>query len=187
MKTIWTKSFFIRFLLISLLVLILGCSTGKVVSDFPQQNKVGIGINKGDIAPDFALETVDGQFISLSSFQHQKPIVLYFWATWCPFCKRDFDTLKKVYPSYKNDVAFIAVDLDLTEGPQIIKEYQKKNELTESGILFALGDASVLNTYQVHSTTTKFLINRHGIIRYSGSGAQNEQFWHTALEGLRKE
>jgi len=41
----------------------------------------------GDRAPDFVLEDAAGELVSLKDF-HGKPLVLHFWASWCPYCEK---------------------------------------------------------------------------------------------------
>jgi len=148
-----------------------------------QEVQASVGIDKGQLPPDFTIKTIDGKEYRLSQFAEQnKPVLLYFWATWCPFCRRDFSIVKNIYPKYTDKVAFLAIDLDTSENAQIIQQY--KNELGLEGIDFATGNGKVLSDYQITRTTTKYAIGKNGLILYKGSGVFNEQQWEVLFNAL---
>jgi thiol-disulfide isomerase/thioredoxin len=147
------------------------------------QQGVSPGINRGQVPPDFTIKTVDGKEFTLSQLNAQdKPVLLYFWASWCPFCKRDFAAVEGVYPKFADQVIFLAIDLDTTEGANIIRQYRDSRGL--QAINFAPGNGKVLSDFQVTSTTTKYAIGKDGVILYKGSGAFNEQQWETLFNAL---
>ena len=154
--------------------------SGNVVE---KSEQISIGINKGELPPDFTITTIDGNQVRLSQFREEnKPILLYFWASWCPFCSRDFDVVKNVYPKYADKVTFLAIDLDLNEDAELIKNYKNRKGL--QGIDFAEGKTNVLSDYAIKYTTTKYAIGRNGLILYKGSGVFNEQQWEVLFDAL---
>ncbi len=40
-------------------------------------------------APDFKLQDTNGGLVMLSSYKGKQPIILFFWTTWCPYCRRE--------------------------------------------------------------------------------------------------
>ena len=68
------------------------------------------GDTKKTLAPDFTVYGTDGAEYKLSDFQG-KPVVLNFWASWCPPCREEMPHFNEVYKEYKNEVAFLMVDL----------------------------------------------------------------------------
>ncbi len=60
-------------------------------------------------APDFKLTLFSGQTISLKDFRGKTPVVINFWASWCPPCREEAPTLAKISKMYDGRVKFIGV------------------------------------------------------------------------------
>src|SRR5699024_11976097 len=73
----------------------------------------GEGLKKGDIAPDFELETLSGETVTLADYRGQK-VMLNFWATWCPPCRAEMPDMQKVQDE-RDDVVILAVNQVQTE------------------------------------------------------------------------
>lgn len=91
------------------LFFMLGCSAGltaKTTEVRQPLNQVSeLGTKKGNIPPDFAATTTEGKvFILGNSLRDEKPVIIYFFATWCPYCHQDLTALSKVYKIRQNIV-----------------------------------------------------------------------------------
>jgi len=140
------------------------------------------GNSQGFRAPDFTFTTTEGDKIKLSEVTAQdKPALVYFMATWCPYCKQDLTVVNRVYPKYKDLVEFIVIDLDLTENAQQLAQYKKNGAHDFS---FSLGYPQVLTDYGIRGTTAKFAVSKEGIILYSGYGVLNDNQWGIIFNGL---
>ena len=171
-----------------LLLFIAGCAKNvNVSSSAVQQGQrdiadIPFGNSQGFKAPDFTVTTTEGNKIKLSEVTAQnKPALVYFMATWCPYCKQDLAVVNKVYPKYKDLVEFIVIDLDLTENAQLLAQYKKNGA---HDFPFSLGYPQVLTDYGVRGTTGKFAVSREGIILYSGYGVLNDQQWGIIFDSL---
>lgn len=182
---IFMKKIYFMLLFLLSLIFINACTssnTGHQVSSNAVEQQ-SIGIERGQIPPDFTIITIDGKEYRLSQFKEEnKPVLLYFWATWCPFCRRDFSIVRNVYPKYADKVTFLAIDLDTKETAEYIQQY--KDVMGLNGIDFAIGNGRILTDYQITHTTTKYAIDKNGLILYKGSGVFNEQQWEILFNGL---
>ena len=174
-----TQLWFVAAIMIMLVVS--GCKW-KQQTSAESATQAHVGNTKGFTAPDFTIKTIDGNTVSLHQLISDKPTLVYFFATWCPYCRADFAVIDKVYPEYKDKVNFLAIDIDRSESATKIADYKQSNN--HAFIDFAPADAKVLSVYGVSSTTTKFAINKDGLILWRGSGNVDEKTWRTLLDGL---
>ncbi|WP_231376010.1 peroxiredoxin family protein [Prevotella sp. AGR2160] len=65
----------------------------------------------GTKAPDFKMKTIDGKNFKLSSLKG-KVVVLDFWASWCPDCRRDMPEMMRIYDRFKDKATFVGVSFD---------------------------------------------------------------------------
>lgn len=68
------------------------------------------GTSIGDIAPDFTLEDLGGNKVSLSDFRDSKPVFINFWAAWCPFCVDELPLMADVQREHGDSYATLAVN-----------------------------------------------------------------------------
>lgn len=180
------KTYFYALPLI-LLFFIASCSapdenTKAISGNAAAQQK--IGLDRGQTPPDFIFSSLDGKRDAVSSFRGKKPVLLYFWATWCPSCREDLTAAKKIYPGYADRIEYLAMDLDATEDAEMIRQYEREMGLGGKGISFAVGDPKVLSDYKITATTTKYAVGKDGAIIYKGSGALDEKQWEILLNAL---
>mgnify|MGYP003937102233 FL=1 len=77
------------------------------------------------VAPDFKLQTFDGQNITLSELRG-KPVILNFWASWCIPCRTEAPILERAWKEYRErGVIILGVDYVDTElaAEKFIQEY----------------------------------------------------------------
>ena len=175
-------------LLVALIILISGCTSQTTQGKYspvnlppgvPATGNTPLGSSVGDKAPDFTLTATDGRVLNLSQLKG-KTVVLYFMATWCPFCKEEYGEIIKAFPAYGN-TEFISVSIDMNENAQTLDSYRK--QYNRPG-LFAPGNAEILNDYNVIYTTTKYVISKDGVILYKGSGVLSSDNWKIIFDAL---
>ncbi|MDX2007236.1 MAG: TlpA disulfide reductase family protein [Meiothermus sp.] len=78
-------------------------------------------VKLGDPAPEVRLVDLQGQPVTLSSLRG-KAVVLNFWATWCPPCRREMPLLDSVQAEFKAR-GLVVVGVDLNEDPRTVAAY----------------------------------------------------------------
>ena len=69
-------------------------------------------VKAGTVAPDFKMKTMDGKTFKLSQLKG-KTVVLDFWASWCPDCRKDAPEVVRMYKEYApQGVEFVGVSMD---------------------------------------------------------------------------
>ncbi len=67
----------------------------------------------GTLAPDFKMQTPDGKPFQFSKVAKGKTVVLDFWASWCPDCRKDAPEVVRMYDTYhRKGVEFIGISMD---------------------------------------------------------------------------
>jgi thiol-disulfide isomerase/thioredoxin len=85
---------------------------GRVVnylSEAPETPGEVTRMRTGSQAPDFVYANIDGQVLQLSDFIGTKPVVIDFWATWCPPCQMELPVLQEFYEQHGDKVEIIAI------------------------------------------------------------------------------
>lgn len=132
------------------------------------------GIQKGQIAPDFTLNTLSGETVTLSDLKGKK-VVLNFWATWCPPCKEEMPHFQDYYESYaeEDNVEIVAVNLTYSDGSiDNIQQFVDSFELSFPILL--MEDEGINNTYQILTIPSTFMIDTEGRIQNNILGPVDE-------------
>ena len=100
---------------ILLMLLIMGATTTKAQSiqqDMDDKYATEL-VKAGTIAPDFKMKTPDGKTLQLSKYGKGKTVVLDFWASWCPDCRKDAPEVVRLYEKYHQyGIEFIGISMD---------------------------------------------------------------------------
>ena len=118
------------------------------------------GTGVGELAPAFTLPTVNTaeETLSLDDLQGQ-PVLLSFWTTWCPFCRRQAPVLVNAYARYADQgVAFVGVNVK--EGRAPVENYLEQEGMTYPVVLDQSGTTA--QAYQVRGFPTTYFLDREG-------------------------
>lgn len=132
-------------------------------------------------APDFILPTTDGKTFKLSDLR-DKVVILDFWATWCPPCRKgipDLIDLKKRYGSKGFEIVGISVDTDTKA--EVIPFMKEK------GINYPVvyGNMNVYQQYGgIRAIPTSFVIDKQGKIVASYEGLMSKQTYENHIKKL---
>lgn len=137
-----------------------------------------------DLGParDFKLKLLDGnKFVSLKTFKG-KPLVINFWASWCPPCRQEAPTLSALARKYQRQVQFLGIIFQDTE-PQV-RAYIKEFNVPYPNAWDPKQEAA--NTYGITGVPETYFIDSQGRLRGKWIGAINAETLESFLSQLSK-
>lgn len=137
----------------------------------------------GFIAPDFDLNTLAGESIRLSDLRGTA-VLINLWATWCPPCRAEMQTIEGLYNEYKSEgFTVLAVNMTYQDDPSAIMPFVRKQGLTFPILLDETGGMSA--DYELRSLPSSFFVDRTGVIREVViGGPMAEALLRTRIENI---
>ena len=121
----------------------------------------------GDVqAPAFALQSVDGQTVSLAQFKGDV-VMINFWASWCGPCRQEMPLLDSIYKQYK-DMGFTLLGVNVEPDSHSANAWLKKTPVSYPILYDPKSQVSQL--YQVQAMPTTVIIDRQGVVRFVHNG-----------------
>jgi thiol-disulfide isomerase/thioredoxin len=150
-----------------------GVSPGNIVGVAQGEGAAAQSDRGGDAertkAPEFTVYDADGNAVRLSDLLG-RPVVLNFWASWCPPCMAEMPEFNAVYEALETDVAFMMIDL--TDGQRETKETGTRY-IEDRGFSFPVyfdTEREAANAYGVMSIPTTVFVDRDGYIAAKAQG-----------------
>jgi thiol-disulfide isomerase/thioredoxin len=111
--------------------------------------------------PGIELATLDGGKFRLADHIGQ-PVVVNFWATWCPPCRAELPAFEQVYQSHR-EKGLVIVGVDVAESPDEVAQFVTQARLTFPIALDTSGETTEL--YRIQGMPTTFFVGRDGKIK----------------------
>ncbi|WP_153720638.1 redoxin domain-containing protein [Sporosarcina cascadiensis] len=150
--------------------------TSQTAADLPGQQAEEEGLEQYSPAPDFTLETLAGETVTLSELKGKK-VILNFWATWCPPCKAEMPHMESFYSKLTEEDQVELIAVNVTESEKLgISEVENFVESYKLSFPIPLDEtAQVTHTYGVFSMPTTFMIDTKGRIAQKVIGPLDEK------------
>ena len=141
-------------LLLVLGLVMVGCSSSPATTSSPQ---------RGGLAPDFHLQSLDGETISLADLRG-RPVILNFWASWCGPCRAEMPLIQEIFESKEwSDKGLVILAVNMGESATTAEEFMVNNGLYFPVLLDTSQDVAL--EYNIRNIPTAFFIGRDGIIK----------------------
>jgi peroxiredoxin len=168
-----------KWLGIALMIVLIGLAAFNLYEDRKKVTDIGEtgiavsndknGIPVGEKAPDFQVETMDGEKVKLSDYRGKK-VFLNFWATWCPPCKAEMPYMQSFYEEKPENVEVLAVNLE--ESASKAKDFADQYGLTFPVLLDHSG--AVAEVYDIYTIPTTYVLNEDGTVHQKIIGPMDE-------------
>ncbi|MGM0555359.1 MAG: TlpA family protein disulfide reductase [Myxococcota bacterium] len=140
---------------------------------------------EGQQAPGFALETVEGnEMVALA--QHEGDVVLLdFWATWCPPCKKQMPVIQSIHEDESLEgVKILSINTD-ERSPRrrdLVRDF-----LDSSGYTFQtlLDTGKTQSDYGIRSIPALIVVGPDGVIEHSETGVHSEDELRRMIQSAR--
>ena len=129
-------------------------------------------------APDFNLEDMDEEKHSLADLRG-KVVLLNFWATWCPPCRREMPSMERLYQKFNGEHFTVIAINQMEDGDHVFAFTGQLDVDPTFPILFDT-DSKVSTSYRVNGLPTTYLIDKQGNIRFRAIGGR--EFDHPEVE-----
>ena len=118
------------------------------------------GTRTGDAAPNFGLETMCGETVTLEELRG-KPVLINFWATWCGPCRAEMPELERLHQRLGDRLVVLAVDVD--ESPAQVTAFA-----AELGVTFTMvldRGTKVFDRYRLLGLPSTYVVDAQGVTR----------------------
>jgi len=118
------------------------------------------------MAPDFQLADLNDKTVSLSDYKDKQAVVLFFWTTWCPYCRTELRKLDAESANLaKNSIALLAINVG--EPKYKVEDFVKSHNLNFTVLLDR--ESAVAEIYELLGVPVYFVVNNSGRIVSMGS------------------
>ena len=131
---------------------------------------VGIAIGATPSAPE--IQDLAHQTVDLARYVGHGPVLLEFWATWCPICRALQPKLTAAFGKYGKRVRFFAVGVAVNETPASIQRHLADHVIPYPVLWDSGGNAA--RAFQAVATSYVVILNAKGAVAYTGTGSDQD-------------
>lgn len=131
---------------------------------------VGIPVGTTPAAP--KIEDLARNQVDLAKYVGHGPVLLEFWAQWCPICKELEPKMAAAHAKYGKQVTFIAVSVAVNETPASIQRHLIDHPMPYPVLWDSGGNAT--RAFQAVATSYVVILNAKGAVAYTGTGSDQD-------------
>jgi len=158
-----------RLLLVLLVVLGMAAPAGSADDIDRLLREMKLVAVPGERPPAIALSRVDGGKATLAE-QQGKVVLVYFWATWCGYCRRELPAGVEKVVRQRRGQPFTVLAVNIEEPRDLVASYVRETGITPPVLLDSSG--TVARAYHVTATPTTYLIGRDGRLVARAAGTR---------------
>jgi thiol-disulfide isomerase/thioredoxin len=158
-----------------------------------QARQAASGMLTGQRFPDLAYRSAPGKPLRLSSLRG-KVVLLHFWGSWCPPCRKEMPELAKLHSALADQADIVFLPLQVRESDAVARHWAAdkalKMPLADSGstgeddpLLHLASGGSISDRQIARSFPTTYVLDKHGLVIFSHVGPVHA--WHEYAALLR--
>jgi len=120
------------------------------------------------MAPDFSATGEDGETYRLSDYRG-KYVLLNFWATWCPPCRKEIPSMERMWHKVK-DKNLVILAVNVGEDADTIFRFSASYPMSFPALLDL--DGKIIESYPVRGLPTSYIINPEGLVTHRAVGSR---------------
>ena len=150
-----------------------------------QAQDAEIGIARGAVPTAVTIEDLDGNPVDLGRWIGKTPVVIEFWATWCPLCEKLFSRMATAHARYGDSVAFVVVAVAVNQSQRSIRRHLERHPMPFTVLWDTRGRA--VRAFETPTTSYVVVLDGAGRVVYTGTGEDQdiEGAVGTAVSGER--
>src|SRR6476620_10383579 len=131
-----------------------------------------LGIDVGAAAPAVTVNALDGRAVDLSKYIGKTPVLIEFWATWCPNCRELMPTLLQTEKKYGKRVKFLALAVAINQSPEKVRRWLVAHPLPHETLYDTDGKAA--GAFDAPATSYVVVLDKSGKVVYTGLGGKQD-------------
>lgn len=130
------------------------------------------GLKVGDKAPTAMVQSLDGKPVDLAQFVGKGPLLIEFWATWCPLCRKMEPTFKALDATYGKDLTMLFIVVPTNQTAERAREYVERTR--HPGTFVFDADGSAYKAFSAYHTSYILVLDKSGTILHSADGGDQD-------------
>jgi thiol-disulfide isomerase/thioredoxin len=131
-----------------------------------------LGIEVGSTAPAVTVQSLDGKSVDLGQYIGKIPMLIEFWATWCPNCRELMPTLLDAQKKYGQKVKFVNLAVAINQSPEKVRRFLAAHPLPHE-TLYDL-DGKAAGAFDAPATSYVVVLDKSGKVVYTGLGGKQD-------------
>jgi thiol-disulfide isomerase/thioredoxin len=131
-----------------------------------------LGIPVGQTPPAVTIQDLDGNAVDLGMWVGKRPVIVEFWATWCPVCAELLPRMEAARMKYGDRVEFLVVAVAVNQSPNTVRRHLTRHPMPFTFLWDVNGNAT--RAFQAPATSYVAVLDAKGKVVYTGVGAEQD-------------
>lgn len=131
-----------------------------------------LGIDVGAKAPAVSVQSLDGKDIPLGNYIGKTPVLIEFWATWCPNCRELMPALLDAEKKFGKQMKFMAIAVAINQSPEKVRRWVAAHPLPHDTYYDLDGRAA--GAFDAPATSYVVVLDKSGKVVYTGLGGKQD-------------